>query len=212
MAERDSTAVWRWLAGLGMCCCAGTASAAGDSDWSAGVFVGQAVKGNLSDILPRAFTGKLDFQTAYASGVLLRYELAKPGWLSDWSQRHGWPLSSSLEFGALQMSGLTHNTELDLDWRPAITFWQPGRFQIETAWGIGLSHSFGKPWSDYEDPEHPQGYKTLFHMTPELALRNEDLPGWSLGLRLHHRSGIYGTVAPRKVGSNHVGLVLMRQF
>jgi hypothetical protein len=83
---------------------------------------------------------------------------------------------------------------------------------VEFAWGLGLSQTSGRPWSDYTDPDKPKGYRTLFHMAPEVALRFSGLPDTSLALRVHHRSGLYGVFAPRRVGANHLALVLMQRF
>jgi hypothetical protein len=35
---------------------------------------------------------------------------------------------------------------------------------------------------------------------------------WSVPVRIHHRSGVYGLIAPRKVGSNFITIGLRRDF
>lgn len=188
------------------------AAASGAGAWSVGLMATEAVNHNLPDLLPKAFRGELDFEPAHLRGVVLRRGLEPPRFLADWGAAHDIPVSTSLELSLLHSNGLADNSEVALDWRPAFTPWRWGPVSFELAWGLGVSHSFGQPWSDYTDPERPEGYRTLFHMAPEVALQHQDLPGWSLSLRLHHRSGLYGLFGPRRVGSNHLGLVLMRAF
>jgi hypothetical protein len=191
---------------------AGTGARAADVGavpWSVGVFAGEGVQSDLLQILPDAIRGRLDFQPAHAEGLVVRYDIAAPEGMANFGREHDLGVSTSVELSILKMRGLTHGTEVALDWRPAIMPWHMGPVRVEFAWGLGFSHSFGAPWSDYTDPDKPQGYSSLFHMAPEMAFRTED---WSLSLRIHHRSGMYGLFAPRKVGSNHVGLLLMHHF
>lgn len=180
--------------------------------WSIGLLAGQALNANLVDLLPQAVRGDLDFADARVGGLVIRRDLTPPGLLSDWGAAHQVPVSTSLELSLLKSSGLATNTELALDWRPAFTPWQWSAVSLEFAWGLGLSQTSGRPWSDYTDPDKPQGYRTLFHMAPEVALRFSGLPDTSLALRVHHRSGLYGVFAPRRVGANHLALVLMQRF
>jgi hypothetical protein len=188
------------------------AGLSGPGAWSAGLLAAEALNHNLPDLLPKAFRGELDFEPAHLRGIVLRRGLTPPGFMADWGAAHDIPVSTSLELSLLHSNGLADNSELALDWRPAFTPWRWGPVSFELAWGLGISHSFGQPWSDYTDPDRPEGYRTLFHMAPEIAFQHQELPGWSLSLRLHHRSGFYGLFGPRRVGSNHLGLVLMREF
>jgi hypothetical protein len=180
--------------------------------WSVGVIGGQALDHNLPEVLPKGLSGELSFEPARVGGLVLRLSLEPPAEMADWAERQDVGLTSSLELGLLQASGLANNTELTLDWRPAFTPWQWGPVALEFAWGVGVSYSLGRPWSDYTDPDRPDGHRLLFHMAPELALQHSALPDWSLSLRLHHRSGLYGLFGPRRVGSNHLVLVLMHRL
>ena len=180
--------------------------------WSVGVLGGEALNHNLQEVVPKALSGELQFEPAHLSGLVLRLSLEPPADLASWAASQDVGLSTSLELGLLQASGRAGNTELTLDWRPAFTPWQWGPVALEFAWGAGLSYSLGRPWSDYTDPDRPGGYRLLFHMAPEIALQHSDLPDWSLSLRLHHRSGLYGLFGPRRVGSNHLVLLLMHRY
>lgn len=202
-------------AGLGLCLggqAGPMAFAAPPGAWSMGVLGGEALNHNLKEVLPKALSGELQFEPAHLGGLVLRLSLEPPAEMAAWATQQDIGLSTSLEVGLLKASGLVDNTELTLDWRPALTPWQWGPVALEFAWGVGLSYSLGRPWSDYTDPDQPGGYRLLFHMAPEIALQHSALPDWSLSLRLHHRSGLYGLFGPRRVGSNHLMLMLMHRF
>lgn len=91
-------------------------------------------------------------------------------------------------------------------------------FPVKAPWlegraGIGLSHAFGTP--SYEDgpkDDPERRYRTQLTMTYDLTARPGSWNGWGVGLRIHHRSGGYGLVAPQRVGSNFIGLTLSRRF
>ena len=50
--------------------------------------------------------------------------------------------------------------------------------------------------------EHSGNSKLLFYFSPELAFAFRDLPNIEMVLRLHHRSGLYGTLGRMREGSN----------
>ena len=78
---------------------------------------------------------------------------------------------------------------------------------MNVAWGNGISIAL-------DDPKWELGaakirgvdtHRTQYHMFFEAAFTPRTLPQFSVFLRLHHRSGIYGVISPRKTGSNFVG-------
>ncbi len=190
-------------------CLLGAVEAAETQRWSLGVAVGQALDSNLPEVIPNALKGDLEFGPAYLNGLLVRRDLGETDPIGAWIRGAGVPLATSIELFAAKAHGETSNVEVALDWRPALTLWSAGSWGVDLAWGLGVTHSFGKPWSDYYDPDRPEGYRTLFHMAPELALR---YGAWTAGLRIHHGSGLYGIVAPRHVGWNYLTLTLVREL
>lgn len=180
--------------------------------WSIGLYGGTLYKDNLLDLLPHALKGDTRSQNSHMAGVLLRRSLDNPGWVNAWGEWGGMPVFTDIEFGAFHHNGLLHSDELVAAWRIGATGVQWRGLNVDVAGSFGLSHALNKP--PYDNPDHTdeKNYATLFYMSPEIALRHDALPGWSLALRLHHRSGIYGVVAPSHVGSNHVGLLLTRAF
>lgn len=186
----------------------GAQAAPGDAPgaWTLGMVAGRAVDSNLFDIVPQGLGGDLKRVDSHLYGGLVRRELPAPGWLADWG------VSTSVELTVAHATGIAHNTDVALDWRPALSLWQFDGGTLDLAWGFGLLHSFGEPWSDYVDPDRPRGYRNFVHMAPELVLRWGPQREWGLGLRVHHRSGMYGLLAPRRVGANYPAVTLTRQF
>lgn len=193
-----------------------TAAPATDTEapiWSVGVFGGKLYKDNLLDLIPHAVSGDLRGQDSDIAGVVVRRSLDNPGWVRAWGEWGGMPVFTGLEFGALHHNGELHFNEVVAGWRIGATGIQWRGLKVDVAGSFGLSHAFDKPPYDNPDRTDDQdNYATLFYMAPEIAFRHDALPGWALALRIHHRSGIYGLVAPSHVGSNHVGLLLTRDF
>jgi hypothetical protein len=86
---------------------------------------------------------------------------------------------------------------------------------FDIAAGIGLSYAFGTP--TYEDPVIADDgtleyYRFQSYLHFDLELYTPSLESLHLLLRVHHRSGIYGLIAPPKVGSNFVGAGLVYYF
>lgn len=75
------------------------------------------------------------------------------------------------------------------------------------AMGNGLSLAFSDP--AYElGPSGRRGVDTRrlqYHMSFEAAFSHAAAPQLEVFARLHHRSGIYGVISPRRTGSNFVG-------
>lgn len=78
---------------------------------------------------------------------------------------------------------------------------------MNMAWGNGVSYALGRP--AYEmgvgGIRGVGTYRTQYHMSFETAFTLRSAPQVSAFLRLHHRSGIYGVISPRKTGSNYLG-------
>lgn len=87
------------------------------------------------------------------------------------------------------------------------------QLRMNVAGGLGLSHTFGTP--SYEDtPKDDPGrrYRTQMLILLEAEWSLASLPDWSLVTRIHHRSGAYGLIAPRQVGSNFIVAGLRYRF
>ena len=75
------------------------------------------------------------------------------------------------------------------------------------AMGNGLSYAFSRPAFEF-GPTGVRGVDSRqlqYHMSFEAAFSHENLSQFELFARLHHRSGIYGVISPRRTGSNYIG-------
>ena len=84
------------------------------------------------------------------------------------------------------------------------------RLSFNLAWANGISYAFSKP--AYEKGADGQrginSKKWQYYMGIESEFTHASIPNVHLVLNLHHRSGIYGIISPRKTGSNYIGLGL----
>lgn len=182
---------------------------AGDG-WSVAAMSAQGVDSDLLQLVPDALIGALRPESSYAHGLIAAAPAATPQALESFCAWSGiGPCKLAWETTALKHSGRQHQYELAGGVRlgvatPAFPGW---RHQLSTT--QGLSYAFGRP--SYEDgsrDDPERRYRLQYHMAFEFETAHESAPAWSLGLRIHHRSGMYGLVAPPRVGSNFVGLVL----
>lgn len=72
---------------------------------------------------------------------------------------------------------------------------------------IGLSAGFSAITNptgleQQREHEHSGNSKLLFYFSPELAFAFRELANMEIVLRLHHRSGLYGTLGRMREGSN----------
>lgn len=87
------------------------------------------------------------------------------------------------------------------------------QLRVNFAAGAGLSHAFGEPTYEdgpRDDPE--RRYRTQLLALFEFEWGLSTLPDWSLVTRVHHRSGVFGVIAPRHVGSNFWAAGLRYRF
>lgn len=129
--------------------------------------------------------------------------------------------SDHIEFGltavAAKHSGMQSHLELDGAFTAKYNELFPvdSFLNMDLAMGIGLSYAFGTPY--YEDPVvNDNGtleyYKLQSYLHFDAEIYTPSLESIHLLLRVHHRSGIYGLIAPSKVGSNFVGVGLAYYF
>ena len=82
-------------------------------------------------------------------------------------------------------------------------------FNLNLGFAEGLSYTTGN--IDYEDgstnsPDDKYHFQNYLQF--DVNIDNNLYPDYSIFFRIHHRSGVYGIIAPPKVGSNFVGLGL----
>ncbi len=79
-------------------------------------------------------------------------------------------------------------------------------FNIDYAVADGLSYAFDEPrYEDTPENEPDRYYRLQNFISMDFDFYARTCPSVQLMLRLHHRSGVYGLIAPPKVGSNFIG-------
>lgn len=82
-----------------------------------------------------------------------------------------------------------------------------GETSVNLSWANGLSYAFERPKLE-KGPDGIQGVDSRhlqFYMGFEQEWTLQEGANWHFVTMLHHRSGIYGVVSPRRTGSNYMG-------
>jgi hypothetical protein len=189
---------------------AAAAGAEPPSAWAIGVYRGRGVTEDFYQVAAQAPFGRVTTVDSFETGVFAMADITPDGW------RGGTGPFRPRAQAALQLyqaSGLRNNRAFAIDWRPSVSATTGGGLRTELGIGIGWWHACGTPWYHHHgSPEMDSEYHNLLHLVPEVAFRHEALPGWSIGVRIDHASGAYGLLAPKALGTNHVGVVLARDL
>ncbi|MEZ5541704.1 MAG: hypothetical protein R3F42_06640 [Pseudomonadota bacterium] len=179
------------------------------------LFAGQGADVNLPDIIPKLFRQEIEMDPTYFWGLNYSREIELQGhnpvsrFLLDYGITPEW------EVQLTKHRGLQDNYEAHLAWLLRTGNLELGSIAtVNLATGMGPSYAFSKPtYEDGPDGQPNQGeYQFQNYITFELEFGTPVLPDWSLALRVHHRSGMYGLIAPRRVGSNFFALGIRHTF
>lgn len=178
------------------------------------VYGGQGVNHNLRQIPEAILTNNLYRDKSYFVGVGLAKTGPKLGRSVDRLQGTSLAeLIQGFELLMLKHHGLQNNADLGAAYLLRTPDFQMGPLGVNLAAGTGLSYALGNP--TYEDGprddlerRYPLQLLLLFEL--EWMLRNVD--GLTLATRIHHRSGVFGLIAPPHVGSNFIALGLRYRF
>jgi hypothetical protein len=181
-----------------------------DRTWFATVYAGQWF--SVGAPAPEQMLGTQDagFQDSYFVSALLSRVLVRElktefplvGPLIDGS-------SIELEGQIGRHFGLQDHAEVTLAllWRSRDFAMPLTNGRLNVAVGEGLSYALSRP--AYEGVAHGQEpRKFLNYLTFEAEFSHPSLPGVSVVPRVHHRSGIFGVIAPRGSGSDFIGIGL----
>ncbi len=183
-------------------------------NWRIGIFGAQWAETSLPTLPYNAVTGKLHFHGAYFTSVELSRVLVRDFNLPT-------PLGTlpgnDIELSAQVVKhwGKQKHVELTgaLGWRSGDWRFING-MAVNLAIANGLSVALKRPkWE--KGPEGIRGVHSRhvqFHIMTELEFTPTAAPDWHMVLRLHHRSGIYGLISPRRTGSNYLGFGLRKDF
>ncbi|HEY0721979.1 MAG TPA: hypothetical protein VGE50_12085 [Gammaproteobacteria bacterium] len=177
---------------------------------SLSVYTAQGIDTNLLSIPGRILTNDLTFEQSYFVGLGYLTSIQTPEVLSQVGSFLGASyVTSDIEFVGVKHHGMQENYETDIAYSvhlpPAELWFLSVRFGA----AMGLSYAWGTP--SYEDgPEgNPERrYRLQNFNNYELEWRHREAQHFSFVTRIHHRSGMYGVIAPRHVGSNFFTLGL----
>lgn len=178
------------------------------------IYAGQGANHNLRELPARIVAANPDWEKSYFQAIGLTKVREKLS--QNWTVFEGTPFASirqGYELVLAKHHGLQDNGELGAAYSLRTGNLEIGAIGVNFAAGVGLSYAIGNP--SYEDgsPDNPEKrYRLQQLMLFDLEWRLNDLADWSLVTRVHHRSGVYGLIAPRHVGSNFLAVGLRHGF
>jgi hypothetical protein len=170
---------------------------------SVAVFAGQGADHNLEQLPGRILSGTPEWEKSYFWAVS-GYKARDKFWAM---LRHGYELVLA------QHHGLQDNAEAGAAYMLKTGDLALGTMAVNLAAGMGLSYAFGAPaYEDgpLDDPGRRYRLQLLLLFDAEWRLQSVD--ALSLVMRVHHRSGAYGLIAPRHVGSNFLAAGIRYRF
>jgi hypothetical protein len=202
-----------WLLGLTVSVQAAQPGDAGLFD-AVTVYGGQGVDHNLRQI-PEAILGNnLDRDKSYFVGVGLAKFGPKLG--RSVGSLQGTPMAElrqDFELLMLKHHGLQHNAELGAAYLLRTPDLQMGPLGVNLVAGTGLSYAIGKPtYEDGPKSDLERRYRLQLLVLFELEWKLRNMDALTLATRIHHRSGLYGLIAPPLVGSNFITMGLRYRF
>lgn len=178
------------------------------------VYAGRGADANLVDIFPKAFRGELDMDDTYLYALGYFHPLANP----DLLQRIFEVLRiantrNGVEGVVGRHHGLQQNWEVNAAWQLRFAGWSIGPLAIRPGVGLGISYALGRPtYEDGPKDNEQKRYRFQNFNTYELEWSAPETTRLALVTRIHHRSGMYGLIAPRRVGSNFLTVGLRYSF
>lgn len=170
------------------------------------IYWGQGVDSDLLKMPGDLLRGDLVFESSYLIAASYIEPVSTPAPVQtvfDWLRVPG--TSTAVEGIVVKHYGLQRNWEVNLAYLLRFRGWDLGPVSAKPGVGIGLSYALGRPSFEdgpIDDPERRYRFQSYQAYEIEWGLARQ--PGVSLFTRVHHRSGIYGLIAPRRVGSNFV--------
>ena len=179
-----------------------------------GLAFGRGVDVNLPDLPGKLASGDLPWDDSRFVGLYAGRQgrtLGEASALIDrtWFRNVRQGVTASL----LKHSGLQSNWEAGLAYTLTTPPLRLGAVATRLKVGGGYSYAFSRP--SYEDgpfAEPDRRYRGQFLLLVENHWHLADNDRWSVVLRVHHRSGVYGLVAPRNVGSNFLAVGVERKW
>jgi hypothetical protein len=181
---------------------------ADERNWRASFYVSRWIETDLVELPGNVAGGRLSFRdTSFAGAGLSRvvvpsFALTLPGLNHTFANNR-----IELEGQILRHFGQQQHWEgvLAVLWRTGNVA-LPADLTMNFGFGIGLSYAFSEP--KVEGVGRVDAHRYLNYLVFETEFTHRELPRTHLVLRLHHRSGVFGLIAPKHAGSNFIGLGL----
>jgi hypothetical protein len=178
------------------------------------LYGGQGVDHNLRKIPEAILSNNLDRDKSYFVGVGLAKTGPKLG--DSFGRLQGTPMAElrqDFELLMLKHRGLQHNAELGAAYLLRTPDLQMGPVGVNLAAGTGLSYATGRPtYEDGPKDDLERRYRLQLLLLFELEWKLRNVDALTLSTRIHHRSGVYGLIAPPHVGSNFITVGLRYRF
>lgn len=181
------------------------AAQAPERTWHATGYISRWANTDLLDVPERSFAGDLTFEDSNFVGagitrvIVPSFAIPLPG--TDFAFRGN---RIELEGQVLRHFGDQTHWEgtLALMFRTGqIPLF--GGLSVNIAFGEGLSYASERPRLEGSFRVEPSRF--LNYLALEAEFSHASLPGVYFVPRIHHRSGIFGVIAPRESGSNFIG-------
>ena len=178
-------------------------------DWSVALYGAAWTDIRFTSIPTDLAQGRGRFENTQIVGLVVNRHLADVSAGMPFTRRRLEGISWEAEGQLIKHFGLEDNWEVT----GAIVartgeFALPFHQSLNLAWGNGLSYALEPPIYE-RGPTHTRGIdppQLLWHMSLEADVTPAASPNVSVFFRVHHRSGVYGLIAPRGTGSNFIGL------
>ncbi|MBU0620464.1 MAG: hypothetical protein KJ795_01320 [Gammaproteobacteria bacterium] len=181
---------------------------------SVAVYAGQGADHNLQELPGRIVKANLDWEKSYFNAVGLTRANGTLG--QGWQVFEGTPLAAirqGYELVLVQHRGLQDNAEVGAAYTLKTPDLELGALGVNFGSGIGFSYALGNPtYEDGAKDDPGRRYRLQLLLLFDLEWRVSGLAHWSLVTRVHHRSGVYGLIAPPHVGSNFLAAGIRYSF
>ncbi|MDO8262489.1 MAG: hypothetical protein Q7T21_04610 [Gallionella sp.] len=181
---------------------------------SVSVYAGQGANHNLIELPGKIITRSLDWDKTYFAALGFGKVRGTLGQSVESFQ--GTPFASFLhgyEAVLVKHSGLQSNAEMGAAYMLKTPDLQLGELGVNFGAGAGLSYALGYPsYEDGPDNDPARRYRMQLLALFELEWRMIGFDKLSVITRVHHRSGVYGLIAPRHVGSNFLAVGVRHKF
>lgn len=171
---------------------------------SVSVFKGQGADLNLKEVPGAILSGDVPWEGAYFNAAGFSKTSKSLG--ESFELMHDTIFASirqGYELVLLKHHGLQKNAEAGIAYSLRSPDLHLGVMSVNFSAGVGISQAFGTPTYEDGSKEKPdQRYNTQQLMLFEFEWRIRGLDNLAIVTRIHHRSGVYGLIAPRHVGSN----------